>query len=211
MSHDLLWTQDPSILLRKDRLTEFWPSAGMNNDEVLNSFTRFFILAAASIFLVTKNLNYILLATFLAVLLVFVMKKKEPFQVAPASAEWDPKDRVEWDKNCRKPSKDNPFGNPMPGDPMDAPGACMYKDVKEEVDAKFDESLYKDLGDVFNRANSQRQFYSMPNTKFPNEQTEFANFLFSQGPNCKSSPEVCTGFDFGPKSDVPPLSMEYMM
>jgi len=45
--------------------------------------------------------------------------------------------------------------------------------------------LFGDLGDKFNLDQSMIPFYSMPNTKIPNDQTAFADFLYGNMPSCR--------------------------
>ena len=57
--------------------------------------------------------------------------------------------------------------------------------IKNIIENKFNDDLYLDSNDLFNRRNSQRQFYTMPNTSIPNGQNDFAKWLYSTGPTCK--------------------------
>lgn len=98
----------------------------------------------------------------------------------------------DYEKNtCRKPTVDNPFMNPSiteygNGDP---PAACNSNDdeIKESIKVNFDHQLFRNVGDVWERENSQRQFYTMPNTAIPNNQVEFAKWLYKlpASSNCK--------------------------
>ena len=49
----------------------------------------------------------------------------------------------------------------------------------------FNKRLFRDVGDIFNRSNGQRQFYTMPVTESSNNQKDFANWLYNTGPSCK--------------------------
>lgn len=87
-----------------------------------------------------------------------------------------------------QPNVDNPFMNAMPFDDRDrAPAAIQLGNpVKQmEVETAFDYGTYRDVDDVFNRNNSQRQFYTMPTTTFPGDQTAFANWLYKVPVTCK--------------------------
>ena len=53
------------------------------------------------------------------------------------------------------------------------------------VEDKFNIGLYKDINSVYNNENSQREFYTMPNTKAANAQTEFAHWLYYTPKTCK--------------------------
>lgn len=87
-----------------------------------------------------------------------------------------------------QPSVDNPFMNAMPFDDRDRNPAAVQlgNPVKQmEVETAFDYGTYRDVDDVFNRNNSQRQFYTMPTTNFPGDQTAFANWCYKTPVTCK--------------------------
>lgn len=90
---------------------------------------------------------------------------------------------------CRKPTKDNPFMNPPITDfgNGDIPVACNAddEDINQLMDEKFNEDIYRDIDDLFNVKNSQRQFYTVPATAIPNDQPEFAAWLWKQEDPCK--------------------------
>tara|TARA_Y100001958_G_C21233347_1_gene559347 strand:- start:1344 stop:2162 length:819 start_codon:yes stop_codon:yes gene_type:complete len=85
--------------------------------------------------------------------------------------------------SCNLPTDDNPFMNLSTYDLSNGekPEACKSynnRGIKNIVENKFNNDLYLDSNDLFNRRNSQRQFYTMPNTSVPNRQDEFKNFLY---------------------------------
>ena len=49
----------------------------------------------------------------------------------------------------------------------------------------IDERLFMDLGDNFGFEQSMRNFYSTPNTRVPNDQKAFAEYLYGDMPSCK--------------------------
>lgn len=89
---------------------------------------------------------------------------------------------------CKQPTKDNPLMNINIGDNPNQPPPCKHtKDIKQNINDKFNYNLYRDVDDVFERYNSQRQYYTMPATTVPNNQTEFAEWLYKSPPTCKES------------------------
>jgi len=44
---------------------------------------------------------------------------------------------------------------------------------------------------LYGKSNSQRQYYQMPSTTIPNEQTSFAKWLYATGPTCKETSIYC--------------------
>ena len=63
--------------------------------------------------------------------------------------------------------------------------------VKKAIEKNFNKNLYHDIEDVFSRNHSQRQFYTVPSTGVPNDQEEFAKWLYRKEPTCKENKETC--------------------
>lgn len=107
-------------------------------------------------------------------------------------------DHTEYEKAmCRKPTKDNPFMNPLlnditPEDPVAAPVACNVDDeeIKDKIVDCYNEDLYRDVSDLWERHNSQRQFYTVPQT-YPNDQKSFAEFCYKNDNICKVDQSKC--------------------
>ena len=92
------------------------------------------------------------------------------------------------DVKCTLPTKDNPLMNINVGDDPNRPPPCEHTDnIKENINDKFNYNLYRDVDDLFERHNSQRQFYTMPSRTLPNNQTEFAEWLYKSPPTCKEN------------------------
>lgn len=90
-----------------------------------------------------------------------------------------------------KPSAKNPFMNVLidelqynPDRPAAAPIGSPL--VKATLSDFFKVQWTSDPTDVFGRTQSQRQFYTMPNTSIPNDQGSYANWLYLiPGKSCK--------------------------
>ncbi len=96
---------------------------------------------------------------------------------------------------CVEPTTDNPFMNfNNITDDRDRPPACKSFDndvVKKKIEENFNYNLYRDVGDLYSKNNSQREFYTMPNTKSVNDQNSFARWLYETGPTCKEDGIKC--------------------
>tara|TARA_A100001015_G_C14393593_1_gene482673 strand:- start:56 stop:409 length:354 start_codon:yes stop_codon:yes gene_type:complete len=60
-----------------------------------------------------------------------------------------------------------------------------YEEIQEQIDNQFSSDLFQDMTDIYNNRNSQRQFYTMPNTQIPNDQTSFAKWCYATPSTCK--------------------------
>ncbi len=103
----------------------------------------------------------------------------------------------------REPTKNNPFMNPNLLDNDMKPVFDDYSryetkkypaknndKVRGLVKTEFEKGLYMDADSLlWNRVNSQRQFYSVPNGSVPNDQGEFSSWLW--GPNAEAGGHNC--------------------
>lgn len=103
--------------------------------------------------------------------------------------------------SCRMPSPDNPLMNTPPTEYGigTIPAACNADDseIQDDIKVNFNHSLFSSVYEVWERENATRQFYTMPNTAVPNNQTEFALWLYGLPPsaNCKEEQEACLRYD----------------
>jgi hypothetical protein len=122
-------------------------------------------------------------------------KKKEKLN-NEKKVSWE-KNEVFVDNNCRKPTIDNPFTNIVFSDYLDSGNLavpCNTDDpqINNQMQNLYNSSIYRNLSDVWERENSQRMFYTLPIQTVPNNQTDFANWLYKTGPTCHENSEYCT-------------------
>jgi hypothetical protein len=98
---------------------------------------------------------------------------------------------------CRRPTTDNPFMNPSIADfnKDNVPVACNSddKDVGIAAAKMFSNDIYKDIEDVYDRKNSQRQFYTIAHN-IPNDQDAFVNWCYRTTDPCKINPGRCMDY-----------------
>ena len=71
--------------------------------------------------------------------------------------------------------------------------------INEQINDKFNINLYKDVGDIFGKENSQRQFYTTPITTIPNDQGKFAKWLYKVPKTCKEGSGLqCNSNNYNP-------------
>jgi hypothetical protein len=101
--------------------------------------------------------------------------------------------------SCRRPTVNNPFMNPLLIDFNDGetPVACNADDadINEEIKDKYNKNLYRNVDDLFETENSQRQFFTIPDTRLPNQQKEFAMWLYGDIPTCKETNTQCLQYE----------------
>ena len=123
----------------------------------------------------------------------YVKKQKENKQ---KKVTWE-KDQLYRKESCRQPTVQNPFANIVFSDYLDAnnlaqPCNADDPELSNKMQNLYNSSIYRNFSDVWERENSQRMFYSTPIQTIPNNQTDFANWLYKTGPSCKENTEYCT-------------------
>jgi hypothetical protein len=89
------------------------------------------------------------------------------------------------------PSRPNPFMNILINEISSYPNKppakyAMSSETKSVLDTQFENRVYADPGDVWNRSQSQREFYTMPSTSSPNDRESYQNWLYRvPGKTCK--------------------------
>ena len=185
------WYDDYKVLFENP--DEFYPSHDMSLVEKLNAITRLALYIGVILVLITMNYVYLYIPIGIGLFTIFVYRMQKD-NVEKFFADYDRLACTE-QKPCVKPTADNPFMNfNNITDDRDRPPACKSYDnqeIKEDIEEKFNENLYRDVGDLYGKNNSQREFYTMPNTKSVNDQTSFAKWCYYQGPTCKEDGTRC--------------------
>ena len=198
---DTYWYDNPHILMDQNHMTDFWPLAHTSKAEQVNALSRFILYSGLVLTTLRRNMQPFV-AALVVLLFVSVLSNTDrhhhPDKNKTYTKSEDPKHTTRVKQSCKKPTKENPFANVLMNEYKETPQrdpACPYDQVKDSINDKFEGDLYMDIGDLYGRKTMSRQFYTMPNTKIPNDQTSFAKWCYDTGDTCKSNPDVCTGFD----------------
>ena len=198
---DPIWVQDPNILIQQDRLLEFIPRANMSYSQRINSVVRFFGYAGIILFLLHNNYLFlyvpvvVLVITYCAYIFQSV-EIRESYRDLPIHNNNLKTNNLKTNMNgnennnkvCYRSTIDNPMMNPLPTDDRKRMAACTTWNDEEMagiVETNFSHNLFKDVNDVYNRNNSQRQWYTVPDTTFGEGQWKFSQWLYGSGMTCK--------------------------
>ena len=66
--------------------------------------------------------------------------------------------------------------------------------IENAITRAFDDNLYRDVDDVFDRKNSQRQFFTIPDN-IPNDQEKFARWCYKFPETCKTDQSRCLRYE----------------
>lgn len=194
-----IWFFNINVLFNKEDILKIVPSYDMTNSEKINAITRFALYLSILLYLVSGNYLYfyIILGIIVITYLVYIFNGKEFFKEEineEEDIESDSEENVnnvtntnEVLKDCKKPSYENPLMNPLIGDnPFKNKKACSVENntIVENIDKRFCNKLYQSTSNIFANRTEQRPFYTMPNSRIPNDQGSFANWLYKTPVSC---------------------------
>lgn len=197
MQSDPIWYEDVRIL--PARYAEFFPSRDQSDEERLNAIVRLIAYASIAAFLPRMRVKYLALglASIALTTLAYRFSKNPRESMSEPYGNVAPRTVKRGNARCSRPTDKNPFSNMTVGALISDPGrapACSYDapGVADEMRRGFNKGLFKNLEDVYEVENSQRQFYTMPVTTSAPDTIAFAEFLYgSRGKTCKEAPEKC--------------------
>lgn len=185
-----IWFLDLPGMFTESNYFTIWPSQDMSFEVQLNALVRFSIYFAIIVFLIKKDMNIFFIPIFVGAFTYFIYsndqsQKKVQKELFDSMNQTIKKDG----KICEQPTLENPFMNVLMSDytrNAERPAACeMTKPIQRKVKNFFDEKLIRDVDDIFHNNASDRQFYTNPVTTIPNDQTQFAKWLYGSGKTCK--------------------------
>jgi hypothetical protein len=210
----LFWTENPTILV--DNASDFFPfsqDAKACSTTALNSLTRFGLYLGILLTLLTRMTVYLgvpVLTAILAIALFYGMRQQGTLRtgaspdlldrpnisegfadIEGSAASGKMLEDIIGTKTRTDPSGPNPFMNVLLNEISDFPTKPPAKytasgDVRERLDKQFSVQVYSDPGDVWNRNQGQRQFYTTPSTSVPNDRDSYQNWLYRiPGKTCK--------------------------
>ena len=212
------WIEDPAILMKREEITNLWPSSMMDMNEKLNAITRLIVVVTLISYALTKKTKVVVssVITLVAIVFLYYMKKKNMIEkirsVARNEGFENASNIIKENNNSvncfTKPTPTNPLMNVMPHEIHDSPNRkpaaksfnkVVENDIneatKEFIVGNFDgqnvrSQLFDDLGDSFTFDRSMRAWHPTANTKIPNDQDGFANFCYGNMVSCKDGHEL---------------------
>ena len=183
-----IWYRDLPNFAEWDRVWEFIPLPAMSFPQKLNAVMRFSIYATVVMLIIRNDLKPLYIAVFAAgftiAMNIFYDSEKTEFYTRHKTQDlkYDPRTK----KSCALPTKNNPFANILVSDyalnPTRKPGCDITKPTMKRMTEKmYKHNLYKDVDDIWSRKTSSRIFYQTPIQSIPNDQGDFAKWLYGQG------------------------------
>jgi len=184
----MIWFNDLNELIKPILI----PTESMTFDEKLNTITRLILFIGIISAFIFNDSRYILFIIIMLVVSIIIYNfHNNKILISEKFLQEKNIDIID-NKICTKPTIDNPFMNPNLNDRTynsDRPEACSISNekVSELIKDKFYSRVFRQAGDIYGTMSSERQFYTVPSTSIPNDQTSYAEWLYKTGKSCKEN------------------------
>ena len=199
------WFNQPDILYEKQYLLEIFPFRRFDMTRKLNAIMRLFILYSVIMYVIKRDPRYLILPIVIGTVTFFIWKRQadtKSHEIIKESVNDQLEDLVklnDLETECTVPTKENPFMNPSIydfGNNKNVNKSCpSYNNIgmQRRIDEFYNEDLYRDVTDIFDKNNGKRQFYTVPGSQIPNDQGSFAQWLYGRPSTCKegTNPIAC--------------------
>ena len=178
-----IWFKDILQFVNFSNMKNFIPTSNMNVIERLNAYVLLSIYVTLIHYTIFNDSRVfgLVVVTMLSTYLYY--KSTQEHYVQYQSVKDKNKGKNNKNIDCSLPSDNNPFMNVLMNEYTDNPErkqACDVDEnkIKKVINDKYYKDVYRDIDDVFDRKSSFRNFYTMPNTSIPNDQTSYAKWLY---------------------------------
>jgi hypothetical protein len=187
-----IWFKDLGNFISENNYDNFFPAVSYTYVEKLNSLMRLSIYFSIIAFVIKKDTNILFVPILMAIFTYFLFKSEETSK--RANEDFLNKMNLYKDPHtheiCYKPKENNPFMNILMDDYKHNPKrakACNVSNgnIKKMTTKYFNNNLYRDVGDIFHRNASDRNYYTTPVTTIPNDQDAFLNYAYKIDKTCK--------------------------
>jgi len=172
------------------------PDATMTLDDKLNAIIRFIIFIGIIATLIFNDTRYVLFVIIIMILTIFMYNyQSEKNKKIEKYLDTNDLDIVN-NKKCIKPTQSNPFMNPnilsiKEGNENYQACSINTDRIKKSMNSYFNEKVFRDTNDIYDKASSERQFYTVASTTIPNHREHLGEWLYDRGPSCKENNLKC--------------------
>lgn len=181
------YINDYSILIKN--WYHIFPNKNMSRNEILNSLTRFGVLAILLFIIIRSNIYWYIIPITSIILSLYLGINNDSIKTDQIIKNTN----IDKINKCRLPTINNPYMNILSNDSKVKLPACEYD--KNLVDKYYKFNLYQNSNDIFENKNLERQFYTVPITTIPNDTLEFGKWLYNTNGNCKYDGTRCLQYE----------------
>jgi len=167
---------DVKEIFNSDDLLKFWPNSNQTAKERVLATTRFVVYSTCIIYLIQRDTRVFALGILVIAVLMYLQKNNMIIDGKNSIASGRAPNLLQ--PEVTLPTRDNPMANAMLTDIIDdpdRPSAAWYPSVRTEVQQQM-----SDIHPFERIRDAERNFYTMPVSTIPGDQTAFAEASFGK-------------------------------
>lgn len=173
-------------------MINFIPLINMSFKDKILAITNIIIFISLILSLITKNIAFILFGIILIIFLYYIYLYNDKVIIDTNETLKNRNLSIVDNKLCVIPTIENPFMNPSiidyTNNNNNIKSCPIDKDIiNNNINNYFQQNVYKDVNDIYEREFSARQFYTMPSTTIPNDRKSYEDWLYYRGKTCKEN------------------------
>ena len=175
---------DPKDVFRSSELLQFWPSASQSARERVSATTRFVLYAVCLVYVITRDARVFALGAVVMAVLYYLWSSNMISDGKMRSSIGDGRASSIIRPNVTLPTVENSMGNVLLTDYVDypdRPAVAWYPSMRTQV-----QQAWSEIHPFERQRDAERNFYTMPSSTIPNDQTGFAQAAYGKpfAPKC---------------------------
>jgi len=163
---------------------KFWPTATQSADERVSATTRFVLYAMCIVYIINRDPRIFALGGIALAILYYMWTSNMIKDGKLRSTIGDGRQSSVFRPNVTLPTLENSMGNVLMSDYVDypdRPAAAWYPSVRTQV-----QQAWSQIHPFERQRDAERNFYTMPASTIPNDQTGFAQAAYGKpfAPKC---------------------------
>jgi len=169
---------DPRDVFKSSDLLKFWPTASQSASERVSATTRFVLYAVCIVYILNRDPRIFALGA-IALAILYYMWTTNMIQAGSLRPTiGDARLSTVFRPDVTLPTVENSMGNVLLSDYVDnpdRPAAAWYPSVRGKV-----QEAWSQIHPFERQRDAERNFYTMPSSTIPNDQTGFAQASFGK-------------------------------
>lgn len=169
---------DPKDVFKSSDLLTFWPTSTQTADQRVSATTRFILYAVCIVYLVNRDTRVFALGGIALAILYYMWTTNMIKDGSLRPTIGDARYSTVFRPNATLPTTENSMANVLLSDYVDnpdRPAAAWYPSVRSKV-----QEAWSQIHPFERQRDAERNFYTMPSSTIPNDQTGFAQAAYGK-------------------------------
>ena len=169
---------DPKAVFKTNDLLKFWPTSTQSADERVSATTRFILYAVCVVYLINRDPRVFALGVVALSILYYMWTTNMIKDGKLRTTIGDGRMSNMFRKDVTLPTLENPMGNVLLNeyvDTPDRPSAPWYPSMRAQV-----QQAWSQIHPFERQRDAERNFYTVPTTTIPHDQTGFAQAAYGK-------------------------------